>query len=171
MTYEDFDETKAFNCHSPGPVKSDEQLLRCGFHPENFDESGQLVPSILPIEHLRLKQPAEKSGCSIDRLAHSSRAHLQDKLNTLSAHNPESRRKGIIIQFACFEIRAISDLYYNQAFKVIDIAYMNDTSHAVILAAREYKDSYLRKLRNDVLDVWRKKPSKSICDIFMIQGA
>jgi len=168
MRYEDVCETVAFNSHSPGPVTSDEELLRCGFHPENFS-SGKLAANILPIEHLKLKEPAEKSGCSVDRLAYSNREHLRKKLLDLAERNQTIREKEIIIQFACREIRQVSNEDKCQAFKVLDIAFEHDKSHAAIIAAKEYKESYLRKLRNKILDIWRAKPFKTISEIFGVE--
>ncbi len=165
MRYDELCETVAFNSHSPGPVKPDEELLRCGFHPENFD-SGELAANILPIEHFKLKEPVEKSGCSVDRLAYSNLEHVQKKLRDLAERNPNGREKEIIIQFSCREIREVRNEENCQAFKVIDIAIEHDKSHAAIIAAKEYKVSYLRKLRNIILDIWRKKPLKTISDIF-----
>lgn len=169
MRYEEIDETVAFNSHSPGPVMPDEDLLRCGFHPENFD-SGALASNILPIEHLKLKNPVEKSGCSVDRLAFSNREHVKKKLLDLAEHSQHVREKEVIIQFKCCEIRKIQDEGRCQAFKVLDIAFEYDRSHAAIMVAREYKDSYLRKLRNVILDIWRTKPLKTISDIFGVEA-
>jgi hypothetical protein len=102
---------------------------------------------------------------------YSSRAHIEQKLGNLARQKPRSREGNFLIEFTCHEIRDIQNGENSQAFKVMDIAFEHDRSHAAIIAAREYSKSYLRKLRNIILDIWCSKPRKTVDDVFGIEAA
>lgn len=117
--------------HSPGPVSSDESVLRLVINPIHVDpEDGNVKPTLM--------SDVKDKGGSVQRLTHISREHAissgQAVVETKNASIPGGSVRSIYgtVKLSVHEIRSLAVATQARAFGVFDTAKEANTSHADI---------------------------------------
>lgn len=140
------DETKRQSEFSPSPVKSEEDLLRLGYHPQDIDEKGKIAPKAITTEDLK------ERGFSVDRLEYCQKQLIENRAKNQSAKLPEKRQKSLISIFRCSSVRRIKKDDNERAFIILDTAEQKNIAHASVYGNTN-KKSILRKIRVELADL------------------
>lgn len=131
--------------YAPGPVDSDENILRLIFYPDHID-NGQLKPEAISRTDLRAR------GFSVQRrkfLRKSNYIQLRD--NFLAR---DGRKLEGVSDVLCSEIRSVRNPAEDRIFKVVDAAdNESETAHALIFFASAFKDSEQKKYRKLLIEI------------------
>lgn len=132
--------------YSPGPVLSEESLLRIVYYPAHIDDDGQLKPEAIPTQDLNDR------GFSVYRRLYVKREKLSNVINSYVGKKPERECRGIS-PILCQTVRTISDRKAKKAFNVLDDATTkDDEAHAEIKFTRKYGRAEQKSLRNKLKD-------------------
>lgn len=157
MKYTLEDEKTPQSIYSPGIVKDEEGLLRWKFHPEHYVDD-ELGPAAVPIRDLK------QNGLSVDRCQFSKKERIKEEITRLQEKLPDQRAQAHVYKFNCSEIRSLKDKEGFRSLLVIDEALKDNEAHAAIYSAKDRKDSKLRKIRNELLNIFKNRVD--IEDIF-----
>lgn len=131
---------------SPGPVLSEETLLRIVYYPAHIDEDGRLKPEAIPTQDLR------ERGFSVYRKMYVKREKIYRVIENYVAKKPERECRGISPILTKI-VRDINDNVNKQAFHVLDDAKTKDNeAHAEIIYAQNYGRAEQKGLRNKLRD-------------------
>lgn len=127
---------------SPGPVLSEETLLRIIYYPAHIDDNGELKPEAIPTQDLRDR------GFSVYRKLYVTRAKITSVIDNYVSRKSERECRGISPVLSR-TVRNISDKEGNQSFHVLDDAKTeDDEAHAQIKYARSYGRAVQKGLRD-----------------------
>ncbi len=132
--------------YSPGPVLSEETLLRIIYYPAHVDNDGQLKPEAIPTQDLK------ERGFSVYRKSYVKREKISTVINNYVSKKTERECRGIS-PIQCQTVRSITDKEMNKAFNVLDDAKTKeDTAHAEIKYSRNYGRAEQKGLRKKLID-------------------
>ncbi len=127
---------------APGPVHSDETLLRVVFAPEHIDSQGNLLPAAIPTADLALR------GFSVHRKQHVRKKTILDQIKKYISKIEGRSCKGIG-PIECAIIRSCKDTKSDQAFIVIDDALTKENyAHAKVMFKNKHSPAKMKGLRN-----------------------
>jgi hypothetical protein len=133
---------------SPCPVKSEEDLLRLGYHPEHIDQ-GKIVYTAISSQDLTDR------GYSVDRKDYHSKELIENRAKIQMEKCPDKRQTAFISTFSCSSVRNISytvDNGHQRGFIVLDTADPENQAHASIYATTKTK-SILIKVRIELAEL------------------
>ena len=131
---------------SPGPVLSEETLLRIVYYPAHIDDDGKLKPEAIPTQDLK------ERGFSVYRKLYVKREKISNVIDTYVSRQSERRCRGIS-PILCETVRNIGDKENNKAFNVLDAANtLEDEAHAEIKYSQNYGRAEQRGLRSKLKD-------------------
>lgn len=131
---------------SPGPVLSEETLLRIIYYPAHIDDDGNLQPEAIPTQDLR------ERGFSVYRKLYAKRQKVSDVIDNYVSKNPERHCRGIS-PIQCHTVRSINNKDGNQAFNVLDDAKTeDDEAHAKIMFSQKYGKAEQKGYRSKLKD-------------------
>ncbi len=131
---------------SPGPVLSEETLLRIVYYPAHIDDDGKLKPEAIPTQDLNSR------GFSVYRKLYAKREKITTVIDTYVSRKAERKCRGIS-PILCKTVRNIDDKESNKAFVVLDAAdTLDNEAHAEIKYSRAYGRSEQRGLRLKLKD-------------------
>lgn len=132
--------------YSPGPVLSEEILLRIIYYPSHINDDGKLAPEAIPIKDL------SDRGFSTYRKLYVKREKISHVIDNYVSKKPERECRGIS-PILCETIRSVNDKEARKAFDVLDDARTkDDKAHAEIKFSRDYGKSVQRGLRKKLKD-------------------
>jgi len=131
---------------SPGPVLSEETLLRIVFYPDHIDDEGKLKPEAIPTQDLRDR------GFSVYRKLYVKRKKISNVIDNYVLKKPERQCRGIS-PVLCHTVRSINDRVESKAFNVLDDAQtIDDEAHAAIKFSRKYGKAEQKGYRSKLKD-------------------
>ena len=131
---------------SPGPVLSEETLLRIVYYPAHIDDDGKLKPEAIPTQDLNNR------GFSVYRKLYAKREKITSVIDNYVSRKAERKCRGIS-PILCETVRNIGDKENNKAFDVLDAAdTLDNEAHAEIKYSRTYGRSEQRGLRSKLKD-------------------
>lgn len=142
------DETISQSEFSPCPVKSEEDLLRLGYHPEHMDK-GKIVPTAISSQDLTDR------GFSVDRKEYHSKELIKNRAKIQMKKRLDQRQNAFISTFKCSLVRSILYSENNEkkrGFIVIDTADEENIAHASVYIITKAK-SILRKIRVELAEL------------------
>ena len=111
---------------SPGPVLSEETLLRIVYFPAHIDDDGNLKPEAIPTQDLNDR------GFSVYRKLYAKREKISNVIDNYVSRKSERKCRGIS-PILCETVRNIDDKDKKKAFFVLDAADTKDNeAHAEI---------------------------------------
>lgn len=130
------------------PVNLQENLIRVIYRPDHVDNNGRLLENAIPSQDLTGR------GFSVQRQSYVKKEKIQGMIDNYVNKKAE-RSFHSLAKAPCKAVRALHDEQNNQIFCVIDDANEpEDAGHAIILCARPYPQSKLKKLRTQLLEVF-----------------
>ncbi len=145
------DENKKSSEHSPGPVASQELIVRECFNPEHFLE-GKYALSNAAITQRDLTS----NGLSIHRLGYLSDAQLKEIMLSRKNDRPDLRTDAHISTVQTATVREIKDDTDYRAFVVIDTALEQNIAHASCYSAVNRQPAQIRAIRMKLIDLLNK---------------
>lgn len=145
------DETISQSKFSPCCVKSEEDLLRLGYHPEHIKE-GKIVYTAISSQDLTDK---DRGGSSVDRKEYHSKKLIKNRAKTQMEKSSEQRKNAFISTCKCSSVRNIfysKDNQNQRGFIVLDTADEENIAHASIYATTKTK-SFLTKIRIELAEL------------------
>lgn len=142
------DETISQSEFSPCPVKSEEDLLRLGYHPEHINQ-GKIVPTAISSQDLTDR------GFSVDRKEFHSKELIKNRAKTQMERRSDLRKNAFISTFRCSSVRNIfysKDNQSQRGFIVLDTADEENNAHASIYGTTKTK-SILIKIRIELAEL------------------
>lgn len=131
---------------SPGPVLSEETLLRIVYYPAHIDDDGKLKPEAIPTQDLN------RRGFSVYRKLYAKREKIATVIDSYVSRKTERKCRGIS-PILCKTVRNIDDKENNKAFDVFDAAdTLDNEAHAEIKYSRTYGKAEQRGLRSKLKD-------------------
>lgn len=131
---------------SPGPVLSEETLLRIIYYPYHIDDDGKLKPEAIPTQDLRDR------GFSVYRKLYVTRGKITSVIDEYISRKSDRECRGISPVLSG-TVRNINDKETKQAFHVLDDAKTkDDEAHAEIKYARSYGRAEQKGLRYKLID-------------------
>lgn len=131
---------------SPGPVLSEETLLRIIYYPDHIDDGGNLLPEAIPTQDLR------ERGFSVYRKLYVKRKKVSDVIDNYVSKKSERQCRGIS-PVQCHTVRSINNKDGNQAFNVLDDAKTeDDEAHAEIKFSQKYGKAEQKGYRSKLKD-------------------
>jgi hypothetical protein len=133
---------------SPCPVKSEEDLLRLGYHPEHIDQ-GKIVYTAISSQDLTDR------GYSVDRKDYHSKELIENRAKNQMEKCPDKRQNAFISTFKCSSVRDIvysKDNESQRGFIVLDTADSENQAHASIYGTTKNK-SILIKIRVELAEL------------------
>ena len=129
--------------YSPGPVHSDEKIIRTVYDPEHLELDGKLKAAAVSLDDIQSK------GWSVDREKFTSLRRVKRLQSKWQKQNPN--RAFRVVSVGVGKIRQVGSANGESEFVVTDTALRWRPSHATVLLSTPQKPSQARKFRNDLI--------------------
>ncbi|NBV99089.1 MAG: hypothetical protein EBR67_06200 [Proteobacteria bacterium] len=145
------DETIKQSEFSPAVVDNNEVLLRTYSSPADIDDNSRFLDSSMSISDFRDR------GLSCHRENYVNFNIMKDNAINRSARSTQRLRQEQSAAFAkikCIQVRSLTDEYRERQLIVLDTALEKDNSHCSLFTLGERTDRELRKIRNQLFDLF-----------------